>query len=121
MTVRETWEWVRPKILPLIIGGVAGMAYIGSEFVPSSDVIASSPDRIIPAASRNSDGTLNMSEGALNTDLLEVKVCDADSDKEDKPGQESVFVYDGKKQVAILRPDGYIEGRPYEGKSWRCG
>ena len=111
------WESVKPKIWPVIMGGVVAASYVWIEHVPSSDVIASSSDRIIPAASRDYSGDLDMAEGALNPDKLEVRVCEADTNQ---TGQELVFVYDGKRQVGTVGEEGYITIAPYEGSNWRC-
>ena len=104
------WESVKPKIWPVIIGGVVAASYVWIEHVPSSDLVASSSDRIIPA-------DIGMAEGALNPDKLEVRVCEADTNQK---GQELVFVYDGKKQVGTVGEDGYIVIEPYVGVDWRC-
>ena len=109
------WESAKPKIWPFVGGVVVGMVVIYSNYVPSSDLIASSPDRIIPAS-------MGMAKGALNPDKLEVRVCNTDDDP-DKAGKELVFVYDGKKQVGTVGEDGYIVIEPYEVEemyTWRC-
>ena len=94
----------------MVISGAVGMAFIAIKYVPSSDVVAPSPDRIIPAAS-------DMADGALDPDKLEVRVCEANTDQQ---GQELVFVYDGKRQVGTVGQEGYIIISPYEGNEWRC-
>jgi len=111
--MKDMWKQVKPKILPVILGGAAGMIWVYANYVPSSDVIASSPDRIIPAAEE-------MAEGALNPDLLEVRVCDADTDKD---GKELLFVYDGQRQIGTVGSDKKIVILPYEPEeytAWRC-
>jgi len=109
-SVRETIDWVKPKIWPLVIGVVV-MGGVWAKYAPESNRVASSPDRIIPAASSD------MAEGALNPNLLEARVCDANTDQ---PGQEFLFVYDGKKQVGTVGKDGYIVVAPYESNTWQC-
>jgi len=115
--IKNTWNWFKPKIAPLIIGGMVAAAYVEIKYVPPSDVIASSPDRILPVASRKADGTLDMAEGALKPGLLEVKVCDAYPKKE---GKEFVFVYNEKKQVGTVGPNGYIVITPFEDELYWC-
>lgn len=100
---------LKSKFWSVVVGAsLMGAAWL--YYSPSSDVIASAPDRIIPAASSN------MAEGALNSDLLEVRVCDA---YPQKLGQELLFVYDGKKQVGTVGQEGVVV-TPYEGDSWQC-
>ena len=116
--MKGIWKWVRPKIWPVILSGGAGMLWVYAKYVPSSDLVASSPDRIIPAASRNADGTLDMAKGALNPDKLEVRVCDADEKQE---GEELLLVYGEKKQLGTVGPEGYPVFTPYTAEyMWRC-
>jgi len=103
--------------LKTLTGGAAIGAVVMSGFwianhVPA-DRVASSPDRIIPAAR-------NMAKDALNPDKLVMSVCDALPDQE---GNEFMLTYDGEKNLVSTRKDGetttYII-EPYEGDSWRC-
>jgi len=99
---------------PFIWGGVVGAAVMGgfwiSNHVPA-DRVASSSNRIIPAA-------LDMAEGALNPDKLEVIVCDALPDQE---GNELILKYGEDKHLVTIQNDGKTFNiEPYTGGEWRC-
>ena len=110
MTLKENaqnaWMIAKRVVGYGVIGAIAAAYYLHTP----SNLIASAPDRIIPADN-------NMAERALKPSKLEVKVCDA---IRDQPGNEFVFVYDGKRQVATVGLDGYIVLEPFKGEEWWC-
>ena len=103
-------QTVQPFIWGAIMGAVVMSGFWIGNHTPANR-IASSPNRIIPAAR-------DMAKGALNPDKLEVRVCDA---LPDQPGNELIFKYNNKMQIVTIEKDGETFNiEPYKGESWRC-
>ena len=98
---------------PMFWSAVAGAALtsvVWAYNLSPFDRIASSADRIIPAAS-------GMADGAANPDNLFTKICQTDKD-EYKNG--FMLVYDGHRQIALPRPEGGLALRDYEQDHYTC-
>jgi len=121
--VSNVKNYLSSRAGPFILGAiiVGGFSLFNSS---PSNVIASSPDRIIPSAIEKN---ITMADGALNLDLFEARICNADPDQ---TGYETVFVMyrneedkaKGKNEMRLLASvvDGSSVFTPYEGEDWRC-
>ncbi len=121
--LRDVGGYLAPRFGPFALGAaVMGVIWLYND--PASNIIASSPDRIIPSAIERT-----MATEALNPDLLEVRICNADPKQE---GNETVFVIynskedreedeNGVKLLVSLGLDGSPVLTSYEGEKWRCG
>ena len=97
--------------------GLIGAAVMGGlwiNYATPSNLIASSPDRIIPQNARD------MAPGAANPDSLVLRVCNAETSKYDK---ELLLRYGEHMQLAYEGPEG-LALKPYnikkENVPWDC-
>ena len=120
--IREAKDYLLSKLWPVVIGaGAMGGVWLYN--APPSNVIAPSPDRIIPSSVER-----KMANGALKPDLFEVRTCNVDS-KNYGVYQTMFIVYNTEEdkvrdENGVMLLASVVEGSPvftpYEGQEWRC-